>query len=175
MSRPERSAYSPQPGTIPHRVVRYLQDQADLGRLWVPAAELAEHVGQPAVSPYLEAPIRHGALVRRSVKGNLRLREYALGDGKPLPGPEDLEPEEALHSAPVAPPGRGTMFPVPVDSKPAATRPRRALASKGKPRGLWASLYLDGSMLLEVEGQQLTLDAMQVGELARLLRGGAAA
>lgn len=93
-------AYTPQPGTIPHKVITYLQAQADLGRPWVPAAELAEHVGQSAVAPYLLAPMKHGAVKSRKKLDDLRLSEYALGDGKPLPVPKDHEPDEPLAPAP---------------------------------------------------------------------------
>ena len=95
VARSQRTgAYIPQPGTIPAKVIAYLQEQAQLGRHWVPAAELADHIGQPAVSPYLATPMEHGALIRRSPTGNRNLQEYAIGDGVPLPRPADPEDDD---------------------------------------------------------------------------------
>lgn len=168
-------AYAVQPGTIPYRVVQFLHEQAALGRHWVPAAEVSEHVGQKAVSPYLEAPMRYGVLVRRPMKHNGRLVEYALGDGKALPPPADHEPDEALHASAPLTPRPGPMFPEAVDTPAPKVGPR-----VGRPRredskvAFHAGLFLDGSMLMEVEGVQVTLAAQQVAELARLLRGVAA-
>lgn len=90
------STYTPQPGTIPARVIAYLRDQSAAGRQWVPAAELADHIGQPAVSPYLSIPMERGALIRRPINGNRNVQEYALGDGTPAPKPQDHEPDEPL-------------------------------------------------------------------------------
>lgn len=89
-------AYTPQPGTIPARVIAYLRDQSAAGRQWVPAAELADHIGQPAVSPYLSIPMAHGALIRRAINGNRNVQEYALGDGTPQSKPADHEDDEPL-------------------------------------------------------------------------------
>lgn len=63
---PRKSGYIPLPRTIPARVVEYLHEQLAKGRQWVPGTELAEHIGQPVVGPYLVAPIRYGCLIRRA-------------------------------------------------------------------------------------------------------------
>lgn len=94
--------YVPQPGTIPHKVVAYLQAQLQQGRRWVSSAELSEHAGQPSVSPFLGAPLKHGVLVSRRKADNQRLIEYSLGEGKPLPDPPDLEPDEPIAPKPAA-------------------------------------------------------------------------
>lgn len=96
-------SYTPQPGTIPSRVVEYLMAQAKLRRQWVPGAELSEHVGQAHVSPYLKVAINEGAVLRRPSPLDGRLSEYALGNGVPSARPHDLEPDEPLHSMPQRP------------------------------------------------------------------------
>lgn len=90
-------AYTPQPGTIPAKVIAYLRSEAsNNGRMWIPLAELEEVVDQTGLSPYLVIPIKHGVVQKRWLDGNRRLTEYALGDGKPLPTPEDHEPDEPV-------------------------------------------------------------------------------
>lgn len=96
-------SYTPQPGTIPARVVEYLRSQVPLRRQWVPGAELAEHVGQAHISPYLKVAINEGAVLRRPSPLDARLSEYALGDGVPSARPHDLEPDKPLHSVPPRP------------------------------------------------------------------------
>ncbi len=165
-------AYVPQAGTIPYKVMAYLQEQAALGRHWVPAAELSEHIGQKAVSPYLEAPIRYGVFVRRAMKDNGRNSEYALGNGKPLPVATDHEPDEPLHAAVSAPPRPGPLFPEAVGQAPSPAKAKRGRPTRDDARAAFhAGLFLDGSMQLEVNGVQVALIAEQVAQLARLLRG----
>lgn len=108
--KPVRGKYAPQLGTIPARVADYLKAQLAKGRQWVPAAELCEWLDQPAISPYLEAPLKHGYFWRRPKDGNRRITEYALGDGTPMPMPADLEREEPLHPVPAVPPA-APLFP----------------------------------------------------------------
>ena len=96
-------SYTPQPGTIPARVIAYLHEQARVGRAWVPSAEVSEHVGQPAVSPYMEAALNHGAVRKRAVAQNKRLSEYSFGDGTPLPAPADMEADMPLRVEPITP------------------------------------------------------------------------
>lgn len=119
-------AYTPQPGTIPAKVIAYLRSEAsNNGRMWIPLAELEEVVDQTGLSPYLVIPIKHGVVQKRWLDGNRRLTEYALGDGKPLPTPEDHEPDEPLKPISTTPatstiaalwPGLGTP---PPDTRPA--------------------------------------------------------
>lgn len=88
--------YAIQPGTIPARVAAYLQDQSAAGRDWVPGAELADHIGQESVLPYLTAALSHGAIKRRPGSIDRRQAEYSIGDGVSVPMPEDHEPDEPL-------------------------------------------------------------------------------
>ena len=125
-----RATYTPQPGTIPAKVIAYLREQASAGREWVPGAELADHIGQPAVSPYLLTPFNCGAIKRRPGSIDRRQTEYALGDGTPHPKPE---PDEPLNPPPEIPkvasiwPGLAT--------PPADTRSRLTIANEHA----WAS------------------------------------
>lgn len=121
-------SYSPQPGTIPARVMRYLREQAGRGRTWVPGAELADHVSQTQISPYIQVPITHGAIVRRPAPNNLRLSEYSLGNGIPLPVPPDLHPDEPLHPTPQVPQGATSRWPaIPARPSSETTTKRRAM------------------------------------------------
>lgn len=158
--RSRRSPYVPQAGTIPARVVAYLEQQAAKGRKWIPGAELCEVLGQPAVTPYLEAPLKHGLVWRRTVANNRRLTEYAVGDGKPLPVAEDHERDEPLHPVPPVP-GAAPLFPVAVEPKRA---PKPA-------RGFHAGLFTDGTLSIKQGDAMVELDAQQTSTLARLLRG----
>lgn len=122
--------YVPQPGTIPAKVVAYLKAQKAAGKEWVPAAELAEHIGQPDIAPYMVAPKKHGLIVARKRWDNLRLSEYALADGKPLPGPADQEAEEPLDEKPRGARTKPKPFPWPKSVDPvevpaSAPQPRR--------------------------------------------------
>lgn len=120
--------YVPQPGTIPHKVVTYLQAQVDLGRHWVPGAELCEHVGQPSISPFLTSPIRHGVIVSRRKPDNQRQSEYALGDGTPLPVAHDQDDDEPAADRPPRTPARPAALPWP----PATTRAVVQPAKRGR-------------------------------------------
>lgn len=155
-----RAKYVPQLGTIPARVADYLKAQLAKGREWVPGAELCEWLDQPAISPYLEAPLKHGYLWRRPVEGNRRLTEYALGDGKPMPVAEDLERDEPLHPVP-AMPAAAPLFPTVVES------------TRGpKPASVFhAGLFTDGTLCIKLGDSMVELNAQQTGTLARLLRG----
>ena len=120
--------YTPQPGTIPAKVIAYMQAQARAGREWIPLAELETAVDQTGLSPYLVIPVKHGALQKRWLDGNRRLTEYAIGDGKSLPAPEDHEADEPTptkESTPITP----KPAPWPPAGKPPGehpmTRPRR--------------------------------------------------
>ncbi|MEY2686586.1 MAG: hypothetical protein RL375_784 [Pseudomonadota bacterium] len=154
-----KGKYVPQPGTIPARVISYLEEQLAKGRQWVPGAELCEMLEQPAVTPYLEAPLKHGCIKRRTVSTNRRLTEYALGDGKPLPVAEDAERDEPLHPVPPMP-GAAPLFPTVVPSKRGA-----------KPANdFHAGLFTDGTLSIKLGDTSLDLDAQQTSTLARLLR-----
>lgn len=150
-------SYTPQPGTIPARVIAYLHEQARVGRAWVPSAEVSEHVGQPAVSPYMEAALNHGAVRKRAVAQNKRLSEYSLGDGTPLPAPADMEADKPLRVEPITPKA-GPLFPT------------VAKSTKPEPRIFRAGLFTDGTLVVEICEGTFTLNAQQAGELARLFR-----
>lgn len=180
-------SYTPLPGSIPARVVAYLQDQAQAGRQWLPGGELADLIGEPSIANYLGAPLKYGCVTRRSVKGNLRMMEYALGDGTPPAAPADLEADVPMHDSSAIRSAPGPLFPgvaaaaAAVDDvhpgpaptpSPATRRKPAAAASAPATRpatGFRAGLFTDGSVVLEVDGRQLKLDKLQVAELAGLL------
>lgn len=112
--------YAPQPGTIPAKVIAYMQAQARAGREWISLAELETAVDQTGLSPYLVIPTKHGALQKRWLDGNRRLTEYAIGDGKPLPAPEDHEADEPVARTPITPPKPAAWPPA---GKPTGERP----------------------------------------------------
>lgn len=116
-------SYTPQPGTIPAKVLAYMRAQ---DRQWIPLAELEAAVDQTGLSPYLVNPIKHGALQKRWLDGNRRLTEYAIGDGEPLPAPEDHEADEPVARTPITPPKPAAWPPAgkPTGEHP-MTRPRR--------------------------------------------------
>lgn len=153
-----KAAYIPQPGTIPARVVAYLHEQLSLGRQWVPSVELAEHVGQETVTPYLDTPVQRGCLIKRMVHGYRRRAEYALGDGQPLRKPADLEPDEPLHPVPKAL-AAAPLFPPAVPRQPKPGHP------------FHAGLFTDGALSIKVGDSMVELDAAQTITLARLLCG----
>lgn len=126
--------YTPQPGTIPYAVIDFLRQEVKNGREWVPGAELADHVGQSTISPYLVAPLRHGAVKRRPGTVDGRLTEWALGDGTPQPKPDDHEPDEPLNTAPMVIPKFASLWPG-LATPPADTRSRLTIANEHA----WAS------------------------------------
>lgn len=119
-----KNPYIPQPGTIPAKVLAYMQAQAHAGREWVSLAELETAVDQTGLSPYLVIPTKHGALQKRWLDGNRRLTEYAIGDGKPLPTPEDHEADEPAKPSPSITPKPAAWPPASTGDQP-MTRPRK--------------------------------------------------
>jgi len=108
--------YTPQPGTIPYRVIEYLKIQPR--GLEFSSAALAEAIGHDGAGlrSCLAIPLEHGALKadkRVPPLGGKATLFWSLGDGTPLPKPDDYEPDQPLSKPP-------TMAAAPQASKPAA-------------------------------------------------------
>lgn len=85
--------YTPQPGTIPARVIEILS--AHPGRQFS-TAELGELLGNavPSLTTIMAAAIEHGAVVRSQHPEDLRLVMWSLGSGVPVPRQRDSEDDE---------------------------------------------------------------------------------
>lgn len=175
------SAYEPLPGSLPDRAIRILQDLP--AGTWKPNAELAEELGcKPAsMAALMATALKGGALRKRRMAMDLRLTEWALGDGTPEPGPPPDEPLE-----PVVRPLR----PVPVsafdaarivaraESEPQPEPPvERRFKRDPKPEPVAtefrAGLFTDGTLLIESGGVSVTLNADQMRQLRSLIAAGA--
>ena len=102
-------AYELQPGTLPHRVVNWLKLQPIGGEF--SSTQIAEEIGASleGFASTLQTAKSHGVLRMRK---ELRVCYWSLGDGTPEPLPFDLERDEPLHVAPVAPVLKGLPQPV---------------------------------------------------------------
>lgn len=90
------STYTPQPGTIPAKVIEYLKGQPEGHE--AAAVEICEAIGQDTINltPFLTTPEKHG-LLKRSRKEGSRAAFWSLGDGKPVAPPVDDEEEPDNH------------------------------------------------------------------------------
>lgn len=147
--------YTPQPGTIPAKVCAFLEGQRFLGRKWVPLAEIEDAVDQSGLSPFLVAPLRHGVLVRRHKPENLRLSEYALGDGTPLPLAADHDEDDDRDPPPAAP----TTAPKPPAWPPTASTNMKQSRAKNPAQA-------DKSSFVDINGMSITDDPLAPRVLA---------
>jgi hypothetical protein len=94
------ATYTPQPGTIPHRVIAWLRRQPVgeefAGPVIADKLDLAESGGLVAC---MAAAVRAGLVTSRKRPGE-RMLYWSLGDGKALPKPAEDEPDEPLSKAP---------------------------------------------------------------------------
>lgn len=151
--------YTPVPGTIPFKVVKYL-GHPDVAS-WISNADLAEAVGcdSSSLAQAMGPALKHGAVVRRRRTDDRRMCEWSLGDGTPLPDTRDQEDEQEQEARKPAPKG----------------------APKGVANSVFAlagddfraGLFSDGTMVLHLAGQQIELAGHQVAKLRLLLEGGA--
>lgn len=122
--------YTPQPGTIPHRVIEFLKSQPH--GLEFSTAALAEAIGHEGSGLHacLATPLEHGAVKadkRVPPLGGKATLFWSLGDGTPPPKPEDYEPDQPLH--------KRTNAATPKTGKPAAETviKRKAPTAKAAP------------------------------------------
>lgn len=166
MSKP----YVPQPGTIPAKVIDHLESLPS--GTYVRSAELCDalDIDMSFLASSLNRPRQLGAVVSRTIAGNKRHLEWALGDGTPLPPPPDHEPDEPLQPLDV----KRTPLP-----KPEVLRaPPLPQLSTFKPTQrdmsdhFLAGLFTDGSMRIEHGGIAITLNPTQAAQIARLTNQG---
>ena len=150
-------SYNPPKGTIPYRVIEFLKLQQS-GSSYS-SAELAEAIGHEGanISVYLKAAIEHGAIAveRRAAKGcaTIKLNYFSLGDGVPLPKPED---DEEYDTTPPAPQ---------MSTKPTLTqRP----ATQG--RSLVFGYFSDGTLVIrQPDGKEILLSQEETKSLVKFL------
>lgn len=141
-------SYQPQPGTIPHRAISFLQKQ-DAGTE-LAAAVICEDLGIDTNSfSVCMKPAREAGLVRTRKEGRLLI--WSLGDGTP-----DLPPRDEEEVDPALP-------------------PRRQKAEQAEPveQPFNAALWADGELVLygvqENEDGSFTLTAQQVATIKRMI------
>ena len=167
-------AYTPAPNSYPAKAIFYLRSLPPGS--WVSSADLSEAIGiDESPHPYLLAPMKHGLLCKRQKAGDRRLLEWSLGNGKPPIQPEDMTPDEPLETLP--PSGR----PVPVSAFDAARIVGRSDAEpsvedrfkrqRADANQFRAGLFTDSTLVIEAQGQRLTLVRDQVLQLRSLLSG----
>ena len=169
--------YDPTPGSIPARAISHLRSLP--AGSWISGAELAVAIGlDDQISPYIQAPLKHGLIVSRKDPNNTRLAQYCLGDGTPPIKAEDMTPDEPLEPRPTAD------RPIPVSAfdaakiiarteqpapaaEPAVERrfKRQATTVPAFRAGLWT----DGMLVIEAQGTRLVLVPEQVTELRQLI------
>jgi hypothetical protein len=166
MSKP----YTPQPGTIPARVIDYLKTLPPGTHL--SSAALCEELDIEIsfLSSSLQRPRTMGAVVSRPVPGNKRNLEWAIGDGTPLPPPPDHEPDEPLQ-APVVKrelsPKREVLRSQPLPKLSDFKPTQRDMSDH-----FLAGVFTDGSLLIEHGGIAITLNPKQAAQIARLTNQG---
>lgn len=123
--------YIPQPGTIPHKVIEHLK--ALPAGTEMSTAVLADVIGQPrnSMAACLNSPRNNGALKSRRAENGVFF--WSLGDGNPLPPPEDHEPDEPLRRpAPAVVPKPASPFDL-RQPRPIKPRDTPAPASQAEP------------------------------------------
>lgn len=178
--------YTPQPGTIPARVLAHLQTLPAGAEL--ASAPLGEAIGTnttPDFGPLLAAAVMHGAIVKRM---DGRLAYWSLGTGVPLAAdPDDAKPARrtvsAAPSTPAGPapgPAQGQAAARP---KPTRTLPVRAAAGRAalvptpavakavaaQPGALRVGVWSDGQVQIELSGQTMLLPHPEARQLCRFL------
>lgn len=115
--------YTPQPGTLAHRIVEHLRAQPPGTTMTsVQLAEALDVDDSTYIIASLVAAVKHGVVHKDWQADNKRLLLWSLGDGAPQPKPEDDEPDEPLNPPPEIPkvanlwPGLATPAP---DTRPA--------------------------------------------------------
>jgi hypothetical protein len=150
-------SYTPQPGTIAHKVVELFKSQPPGTKL--SSAEVAETLGHDVSSmlPCLSTAFKHGVLKREHPPGNLRNWVFSLGDGKPEPLPHDYQPDPPLK------PAKQEVAIEPVKAAPSI------VVDKPKAKAIEAvrfGIFSDGTMTIERGGLRIELSATEATQLA---------
>jgi len=86
-------SYKFQPGTLPHRAAQYLLRLQPGETVSTAAMAEALEVDGTILTTTLMTAVKHGAIAKDKIDGHLRWR---MGDGTPLPLPDDYEPDQPL-------------------------------------------------------------------------------
>lgn len=173
-------SYTPIVGTIPHRVIEFLKQQPP-GTEFSTSA-LAEAIGHDGASlaVCLAVPLERGALKgekRFPLTGGQKTYFWSLGDGTPLPKPDDYEPDEPLPRrntskptaqalAPAAPPSAAET--VVKRKEPAKPSKVQAVATLNRAVFGWFS---DGCLVIRQQGAaDLQLSQEETDDLVKFIR-----
>lgn len=127
--------YTPQPGTLAHRIVEHLRAQPPGTTMTsVQLAEALDVDDSTYIIASLVAAVKHGVVHKDWQADNKRLLLWSLGDGTPQPKPDDHEPDEPLNTAPMVIPKFASLWPG-LATAPADTRSRLTIANEHA----WAS------------------------------------
>lgn len=87
--------YTPQPGTIPHRVIQYLQ-RLEPGK-GIANAPLADEldISANSITACMQPALHHGLVKRERIDGIIH---WKIGDGTPLPAEPDAEDDPEMKS-----------------------------------------------------------------------------
>ena len=165
MSKP----YAPQPGTIPFRVIQYLQRLAPGAS--IASGPLADEldINANSITACMQPALHHGVVKRERVDG---IVHWKLGDGTPLPPAPDADEDPDMRSKIVITPAAAAS-----DDK-LAQRLERAIKREAEPIELGIQIPLDlpdpepvfrafsdGSLSIEQGGTFLRLGEKQAQAL----------
>ena len=173
-------SYTPQPGTIPHRVIEFLKQQPPGMEFSTYAlADAIGHAGA-SLSMYLSTALEHGALKsekRVPPLGGQKTSFWSLGDGTPLPKPVDYEPDEPLPQRNPSKPAAAALAPAAQPSaadtvvkrkEPAKPSKVQAVATLNRAVFGWFS---DGCLVIRQQGAaDLQLSQEETDDLVKFIR-----
>lgn len=172
-------SYTPQPGTIPHRVIEFLKQQPR--GVEFSSAHLAEAIGHDgaSIAIYLAAALEHGVLKgekRVPPLGGQKTYFWSLGDGTPLPKPDDYVPDEPLKprnaSMPAAPAPAPAAPPAAADTVVKRKEPDSAAPEPVPPSPAGSAVFgwfSDGSMTIRNSGQEMALSPAATHDLVKFI------
>lgn len=167
------TTYTPQPGTIPYRIITWLKLQPK-GSEYT-SAQLAEELEilAPTICTSLDYPRKLGAVACRKDPSSGWLY-WSLGNGLELPKPADYEPDKPLRAHSEAKEGRkrrkGTSLFIPVLSKSEKAAVSKITAGDGAP-DLVVGKFSDGSMrLVRAPGNHFDLSPADTAVLVDFVR-----
>lgn len=169
-------SYTPQPGTIPYRVIEFLKQQPP-GTEFSSAA-LAEAIGHEgaSLSLYLSVARDCGAVKsekRQPLTGGQQTYYWRLGEGESLPKPPDYEPDEPLTPRNPARPLSSILAPAAADAvvkrkEPAAPSKPQAVANLNRAVFGW---FTDGSLVIRQPGAaDIQLSQEDTDDLVKFIR-----
>lgn len=149
--------YETTPGTLPHRALEYLKSRPPGTEL--STAVFADIMGADIAgfSTTMANCLRAGLMKATTKPGNRRLLYWSLGDGVP-PSAQAGEEDESPPQQTIVPASPGKWD----ASLPASTPiPPAPTGSLHKPKPLRVAEFSDGTMVLEKDGQTMSLDKQE--------------